>query len=734
MFEKKALIRYIAMLICMFFWVRGIYAYDTDNVHPKINKSVVEQSEMFLSTLTKIGFDKGIDSIVKLKEVYKWFQDGGKEEDSGTRSLQHFHDPTKAWSNAGLKDSTLGSSSLFWAQNPNQSSITGNWSWTNARTYYYQALMSGDKTVREQNFADTFRALGQVMHLLADASVPEHTRNDIHVFPWFAENPPSATQIGSWTYETWCKYHVADLNTTVAAQDYGITNTSVVSGLNPIFNFWDTTPLPITGSFVPVGLAEYSNYNFLSSDTIFKDYAYPANPVATGGVLKIVVGEDGKHDKRVYFSGITSDSIPIEHLVSTGYLWDKLNKISPFSMDAAKFNLDDNCFQDYASILVPKAVSYSAGLLNYFFRGTIEISAPAQNVYAITDGSLTPHTDAYGHLHQEFTKIKAKVRNTTPNNEQIGAGTLRAVARYKIRIDYQPDLSGDPTDEHPEWGVSEDDFSYSVSEQITVASLGSVSTEFTFDFTTNPIPAGVTDLYLQVVFKGTIGNEADNAIAVGMKDLSEPAHQVFWNLTDQFSLLYTESTDTTTRYHLYTEQQLKDPSDENKDRRELVDLDKDLHFNETGEPYIDPYPMTFEISYLSQANPTTPPPVAARVTDLPAGKYIRLVMIQDREQPRIVRFSYSDQVHPASNGVSEQTYEAVINQSEPDGYFYYMPISTFRHGSSDGDPIRHHFYTGILNCSPMAIINGKAVCPYNETESIPAGLDPYGPVEMLFNN
>jgi hypothetical protein len=341
--------------------------------------------------------------------------------------------------------------------------------------------------------------------------------------------------------------------------------------------------------------------------------------------------------------------------------------------------------------------------------------------------------------HQQFTKIKAKVRNTTPNNEQIGAGTLTAVAKYRMRTDYQPDLSGDPTDEHPEWGVSEDDFSYSVSAAEPIVSLPSdTATEFTFNFETQPIPAGVTDLYMQVVFKGTLGNEADNAIAVGMKDLYEPAHQVFWNLSDQFSLLYTESTDTTTRYHLYTEAQLKDPSEENRTRRELVDLDGDLQFNEPSEPYISPYHARFEISYMTGTNPTTLPPVAARITDLPAGRHIRLVMIQDREQPRIVRISYSALEDTAAHGFIVQSYQGVINQTELDGDFNYMPVKSFRHsGSGDTtDPIRHHTYNGILNCSPTALtVDGKRAFPYEEMESLPvADPQPYGPVEILFNN
>jgi hypothetical protein len=165
----------------LFYSYSGGLAYDADIVHPKINETAAKNASLFIATLKNLGFPNGVDSFVNQKEIFRWLREGGIKEDFLSRPLQHFHDPTKTWDKAGLKDSTLGGSSLLWAQNPNQASVTGNWSWPAARTYYYQALTSGDNTVRQQNFADTFRALGQVMHLLADVSVPEHTRNDLRI-------------------------------------------------------------------------------------------------------------------------------------------------------------------------------------------------------------------------------------------------------------------------------------------------------------------------------------------------------------------------------------------------------------------------------------------------------------------------------------------------------------------------------------------------------------------------
>ncbi|HDH04120.1 MAG TPA: hypothetical protein ENH01_00175 [Nitrospirae bacterium] len=93
--------------------------------------------------------------------------------------------------------------------------------------------------------------------------------------------------------------------------------------------------------------------------------------------------------------------------------------------------------------------------MDYFFRGTLEITLPDKFVYSIINGSITP---------QQFTYIKAKVRNTTPD-EEVQDGIIQAVAKYKIRPDYQDDLSNDPPDGEVMEGV---EFSYSVSEPIVI--------------------------------------------------------------------------------------------------------------------------------------------------------------------------------------------------------------------------------------------------------------------------
>ena len=372
---------------------------------------------------------------------------------------------------------------------------------------------------------------------------------------------------------------------------------------------------------------------------------------------------------------------------------------------------DEKCHEDYAALLIPRAVGYSAALLDYFFRGVLEITAPDSYVYSIIDGGITP---------QEFTKIKAKVRNATSNEEIQGCDSakknciLQAVARYKKIPDYSADLSKYPPDGKVMQGV---EFSYSISAPIIITSLSSTTfTEFTFDFSGSPIPAGITDLYLQVVFKGTLGKEENIAVAVGMKDLMEPTHNVFWNLTDMFSLNYQDS------YHLYTATQIEGDSS----LATLVDHDHDGIFNEIdiGESYIDPYDLIFDIGYMDDPASSTVPSLAA--VTLPPGKFVRLIVLVDRPS-NYSRLTWTQGFRPGSD-YSNAAFAGAVNQETGGVWQTPTPAETFR-------SVRQHSYVGVLECEPLETdpATGRHVCPYPESEAIPTDPTPYEPVMINFH-
>lgn len=403
------------------------FAFDADRVHPEINSSSANISKNLANTLVSLNYIDALDSEIYNLEIKDWFRYGGTREDDGNRYLDHFHDPTQSWAWAGLKNNTMGDSSMFWAQ-----SNANDWSWRNARTYLYSALTHPYPEEREKKFALTFRALGQVMHLLADASVPAHVRDDIHVFPLLDNATSSNPQLGSWTYETWCKHHSRELELTPAAVPLDIKNLAPTNGFVPISHLWDTTP-DAGPSVNPLGLAEYTNRNFFSKDTVFKDYPQPQSD----GFYVDNIIENGEPKERVYFKGTTSDGKGVNHLASTGYLYQELIAAFPDELNDSRFILDDECFKDYAAILVPKAVGYSAALLDYFFRGDIEMVQDGSD-YTIKNNSDETMNGTFTLYYDADDGQRKKVPNAQWTRT-LAAGVTSSPLTVEVPEDADPD-------------------------------------------------------------------------------------------------------------------------------------------------------------------------------------------------------------------------------------------------------------------------------------------------------
>src|SRR5205814_7962921 len=71
--------------------------------------------------------------------------------------------------------------------------------------------------------------------------------------------------------------------------------------------------------------------------------------------------------------------------------------------------------------------------------------------------------------------------------------------------------------------------------------------EVSFDFSANKIPISATDLFLQVVYRGKLGEEPD-AVVVATKDISEPTYIAEYSRWDQFMYCSSWSTISNDRY------------------------------------------------------------------------------------------------------------------------------------------------------------------------------------------
>jgi hypothetical protein len=162
--------------------------------HRDMNLTAANTDADFVSMLhAELGFPDGRNQTFRGRNVAGWIRYGGECEDDWTpvpdirigRFNRHFHDPLEPWTSAGLVLPILGQfdSSVIWMQIDDGGDAGSGgqaWSWPDARRSYYNALTLQRPQARDQKWADTFRAIGQVMHLVEDAAQPAHTRNDSH--------------------------------------------------------------------------------------------------------------------------------------------------------------------------------------------------------------------------------------------------------------------------------------------------------------------------------------------------------------------------------------------------------------------------------------------------------------------------------------------------------------------------------------------------------------------------
>jgi hypothetical protein len=370
----------------IFNFVSFCYALET-LTHETINEYIVRNTMNGFSLdsylKTQLGIQGGIEESFNSKQVWKWFREGGLKEDIPywympyLRSVNHFHNPLTDQGFSGIWGTGFlsGESSIQWSQKPKGTQSPGGYySWFDVRDYFYKALTSINKTTREQNFADMFRGLGQLMHLVEDLSVPEHTRDDGHYGPAYEAWVEGTDEYGN---------RNVDISTVIPIffDSSAIGNPNPLAAV-PIANLFDTNQYdgtnPNITTQINIGLSEYTNANFFSGDTInFSNFPYPQ----TEG-MPIV--------ERNFTNTLWNTIYPRQYYLKNccgetnggqGYLLSAVDYLDYYRQQYPLLSfalpkipiLDNNVYRDYASLLIPRAIGYSAGLLDYFFRGVIDL-------------------------------------------------------------------------------------------------------------------------------------------------------------------------------------------------------------------------------------------------------------------------------------------------------------------------------------------------------------------------
>lgn len=567
-------------------------------------KDITERFKKSYSTENK-RIPDNVDSI----SIQGWLMRGAIREDdlpcpkspcddpvNTVRVKHHFYDPVnnQALLTSAQKspDWALGVSAFLADANTPNEPRQNHFSWFDAKEALYRALTGRStagaadigpgnsavtEAVRKAYWATTFRALGGVLHHVQDMAQPQHTRNEFHIF--------DVDHQGHQFYEKYTNQKFLGARIKCAN---GQNLTPALHGSTydiPRFNratdyFTTRTAAGNDAITARRGIADFSNREFLTPNSNLGSnpqnlYTLPSRSVSAYKLVEVEsqvpcmplntftqtllltkkvtdANAPGYANQTIDpVTGATISGAFIEVPLSTLGMWARTDDENFFTTLDTGFAITEYNYDAMADLLIPRAEAYGAGLLDYFFRGRLEITLPDAGIYGVMDMSaqhsvsnMMPIETASGEI-LGFRKLIMKVRNSTPDivdgqtshAQDMGAGTLRAVARYRFNPCYTIDLSGmKDCAQSTIDSIPDQDFSQSVSESIDVTSVDAINPqEYEFDFSAEPIPVNATDLRIQVVFEGALGAETDHGVAVGMQDISEPTYFISRNTTDYFS-------------------------------------------------------------------------------------------------------------------------------------------------------------------------------------------------------
>jgi hypothetical protein len=420
---------------------------------------------------------------------------------------------------------------------------------------YYQTPERQQEALRVAYWATTFHALGSTVHLLQDMAQPQHTRNDPHSGMGCSVLNVCAYGHASY-YEQYIEARATGQRLFTLKErlfPWSPLDETTVPTNAPTLDYGQYTPVKLNSkrdyfasgvraeSESGVGLANYSNQGFYSAGSNIGSlkagsYASPPpngdDPRLRDATLTNLTNSQGQPvaGSLTLKKGAVADH---NYPSSTDGADVALSSFGIFDQFLApsggrSFTLNHYNYDDQARLLIPRAVGYSAGFLNHFFRGKLDLKVPAEGAYGVTDQSCL---SACG-----FSRLKVNLKNATPS-EDLNGGVLVAVVLYHTYSGYETDLAEQPgSPSFVGFGGRSLSELMTVSSKVDVSGLAGgklasgAAQDVTFTFPT-PIPLNATDITLQIAFRGTLGNESD-AVIVSSKDISEPTFFGFANNTD----------------------------------------------------------------------------------------------------------------------------------------------------------------------------------------------------------
>jgi hypothetical protein len=347
-------------------------------------------------------------------------ESGAEAEDDGARPIHHFYDP---YSDEGLRYIPLAQPSPDWILRQPSLGVQ-QYAYDMALSYFTQALTSSDNATRSMYWGSLFETLGHVVHHIQDMAQPQHVRGDPH----FHRNWPI---VGDRSLYEFCTDDAVKNLPTGCGAPLSVARYNVVA-LGTARNYWTTRQTDIYGS--RRGLADFTNANFVSKDTNFRliddrlvlrSAEYP-KPVPTGfhtrtleelGVADVcerlrrdpkTFGRAGSCEIEFYSTEVHdayTGTTAINERASSLSVFDQyldLRPDGPTYRTDRLFTLNRYNYAAAHPFLISRAIGYSAGLIDHFFRGRIELQEAKSS-----DGQL-----------------RIEIKNISAESNAFGPGTF----------------------------------------------------------------------------------------------------------------------------------------------------------------------------------------------------------------------------------------------------------------------------------------------------------------------
>lgn len=370
------------------------FAYDQNTTHRAMTREAILRADGQSGFLSRIGLSA--TSRFNNATVMEIAAEGARAEDNGLRPKNHFYDPVHeaalVFSNA-----TYGCAPILTGQyTARQWALFASdnaYGLTAAKEHYRLMLTEPSAFLREQRGAALFFALGHIMHLVQDMAQPQHTRNDSHPVSEGSclEHPETCelSTLNLWSrYEAWCR------DNPVIGGGYPAVSLPTYSDY---FNATDHKR----------GMANFANLNFVTEHTNYSDgwcppfyFESPREQDTTPRDEIHTVTTTTFNSNGSAFLNVTEyHDVVLSYPTFDAYLGVVTNNPnhsfkSYFDYELKQqgatqiYSLPESALQSQASLLEPRAIGYSAGIVARFFRGTVKLTWK-KNTDGTFDAKLT---------------------------------------------------------------------------------------------------------------------------------------------------------------------------------------------------------------------------------------------------------------------------------------------------------------------------------------------------------